>query len=125
MDEFTKAREVMNEELREAARKDPLHALTAVGAVERDIAARRRDAVRAAVQHHSWAEIGEALGVSKQAAHQRFAKEWAETLKGEIKAAHAELKAARRDGANERAAVASTRRAAIVAEFKNANRRRT
>lgn len=125
MDEFAKARGILSRELGQATRDDPLHALTAIGAVQRDVAAHQRDAVRAAVQGHSWAEIGQALGVSKQAAHQRFAKEWAETLKREIKAEHAEHKAARREGADERAARAAARRDAIVAEFKNANRRRT
>ena len=42
--------------------------------------------MRVAVQRHTWAEIGAALGVSRQAAHQKFAKEWAETLKDELKA---------------------------------------
>jgi hypothetical protein len=124
MDDLANTRELLKRQLNDAVADHPLDALTTIGAVQRDIATHERDAVRAAVQHHSWAEIGEALGVSKQAAHQRFAKEWAETLKNEVKAEHKAFKTARRDGAHELAAAASAKRDALVAELRNAGRRR-
>jgi hypothetical protein len=124
MDDMTDTRELLNRQLDAAVSEDPLRALTAIGAVQRDMASRRQTAVRSAIQRHSWHEIGEALGVTKQAAHQKFAKEWASTLKEEIKAEHNELKIARREGSPERAAAAQAKRDALIAEVKNANRRR-
>jgi hypothetical protein len=121
--DLPQTRDLLNRQLDEAIAIDPLEALTAIGAVDRDTAARRRAAVRRAVQRHTWAEIGSALGVTKQAAHHKFAKEWAETLKAEIKAESNVYKTALREGAAERAAESRTRMDALIAEFKNANRR--
>jgi predicted Zn-dependent protease len=123
VDDLATTRELLNRQLRSATAREPIEALTAIGAVQRDISAHQREAVRAAVQHHSWTEIGEALGVSKQAAHQKFAKEWAETLKGELKAEHSALKTALREGTPGAAEAATARRDAILTEFKNANRK--
>jgi hypothetical protein len=124
MGDLTTTRELLNRQLDQAVAADALQALSAIGAVQRDIAKRRQAAVRGAVQHHTWAEIGDALGVSKQAAHQKFAKEWAETLKAELKVESTAFKSARRDGDGERAAEAKVRLDALIGEFKNANRRR-
>jgi hypothetical protein len=124
MDDFTTARDVLNQHLREATAADPLLALTAIGAVQRDVAIHQRDAVRAAAQRHSWTEIGEALGVTKQAAHQRFAKERANALKEELKADHKTYKTALKTGDLHDAADAKAKRDAIVAEFKAASRHR-
>jgi transcriptional regulator with GAF, ATPase, and Fis domain len=53
---------------------DPEAALAAVVALRRAADQLERRAVRAAVdQHWSWSEIAQALGVTKQAAHKRFA----------------------------------------------------
>ena len=84
MDDLDTTREQLNRQLDDVVAADPLAALSAIGAVQRDIGSRRGAAVRVAVQRHTSGEIGAALGVTKQAAHQKFAKEWAETLKGEL-----------------------------------------
>ncbi len=54
----------------------------------------QRAAVVAAQERHSWAEIGEALGISKQAAHRKFVTYIAD----ELKAKHRDMKSARRAG---------------------------
>ncbi len=97
---------------------DPLHALSAIGQAREIIDTQQRHAVRAAVQDHSWAEIGAAMGVTKQAAHQRFARAWIEEIKAEVKAARATLKAATREGDHERAATAKARLDDLIAEIK-------
>ncbi len=76
------------------------------------------------LQHHSWVEIGAALGVSKQAAHQRLAKAWASQLRDEIKTAHKAHKTALREGTPDEAAAATATRDALILEFKNASRRK-
>jgi hypothetical protein len=124
MDDFTPINEALTAYLRDATQADPLRALTVIGQVQRHIATHQRDAVRAAAQHHSWTEIGDALGVSKQAAHQKFAKEWAETLKGELKTEVRAFKTARRMGSDHEAAAARARMDEVIAEFKTVGRRR-
>jgi hypothetical protein len=63
--------------------------------------------------------------VSKQSAQLRFAKDWAATLKTEIKSEQSVLKTARRAGDDDRAATAAPEHDRLVTEFKNVNRRRT
>jgi hypothetical protein len=98
--------------------RDPLHALSAIGQAMRVIDTQQRHAVRAAVQDHSWAEIGAAMGVTKQAAHQKFARAWVDDIKAEVKAASATAKDARREGDLERAALAKARIDDLIAEIK-------
>lgn len=76
--------EALDRELRAAVLADPLLALSRIVAVRELLAERERDAVRAALAEHTWREIGEALGVSKQAVFQRFGKEWASGLKASL-----------------------------------------
>ena len=79
--------------------------------------------MRGAVQRHTWAEIGAALGVSRQAAHQKFAKEWAATLTDELKGEVRAFKTAMREGDARAAGEAGRKRDALVAELKGASRR--
>ena len=98
MDDITNIINRLDDHLSEAIADDPLDALTVIGTVQRDVAEHQRRAVRAAVQHHSWTQIGEALGVTKQAAHQKFAKEWAAELKNELEAEVKTFKTAMKTG---------------------------
>jgi hypothetical protein len=124
MDDLNRTRELLNSHLDTLLESDALGALAAIGAVQRDLTQRQQQAVRAAATEHTWAEIGEALGVSKQAAHQRFAKEWAKSLKAELKAEHRAMKSAQREGNAELAERARARRDALITEFKTAVRQR-
>jgi hypothetical protein len=124
MDDLDTTREQLNRQLDEVVAADPLAALSAIGAVQRDIGLRRGAAVRVAVQRHTWGEIGAALGVTKQAAHQKFAREWAETLKGELKDEVRAFKIAMRAGDATAAGEAERKRDALIAELRGAGRKR-
>jgi hypothetical protein len=118
--------ELLSRQIDDIAQADPLDALYATTKVQRVVEERQHHAVRIAARSHSWAQIGAALGVSKQAAHQRFAKPWAETLKAELKGDSVALKTAWRAGDPEEVAAASAKFDSVVGEFKavrKANRR--
>ena len=74
--------------------------MTAV--LQRAVEQRQQSAVLVAQEQHSWAEIGAALGISKQAAHRKFVTAFADDLK----AKHREMTHARRVGRTEDAAAA-------------------
>ena len=78
--ERTKLFETLNTELRQYIAEDPLAALSVITELKSALSERERDAVFLALEQHSWREIGEALGVSKQAAFQRFGKEWVQYI---------------------------------------------
>lgn len=124
MEEFTATLHRLDDHLSEAIATDPLAALTLISTVQDDVDDHRRGAVRAAVGKHSWAAIGEALGVSRQAAHQKFAKEWAHELKEELKSEQKTFKTAMKKGELRDAADAKDRLDAVIGEFKQANTRR-
>jgi hypothetical protein len=122
MDNLTQARMRLNQLLGEELERDALAALKAVGDIGRDLDDHRRDAVRAAAGSHTWAEIGEALGVSRQAAHHKFAKEWAEAIKSEVKAKHRAHKEAMRTGHSAAAEAARRSRDELIDEIKSSRR---
>ena len=74
----------LDAELRHAIAEDPLAALAAMTALRQAIHEREREAVFRALETHTWREVGEALGVSKQAAFQRFGREWALQTKARL-----------------------------------------
>ena len=123
MDDLDGTRERLNRQLDDVLADDPLAALSAIGAVQRDVGSRQGAAVRVAVQRHTWGEIGAALGVTKQAAHQKFAKQWAETLKKELKDEVRAFKIAMKEGDATAAGEAERKRDALIAEFKGAGRK--
>src|SRR3954468_9162916 len=120
MDDLTTTLNRLDEHPTAATPPAPLEALTVIGAVQRDVNDHQRKAVRAAAPRHSWTEIGEALGVSKQAAHQKFAKEWANELKNEIKVEAKTFKTAMKKGELREAADAKDKLDAVIGEFKDA-----
>ena len=108
----------LDRQLGEEVEHDPLHALSAIGTVRQIIDTQQRHAVRAALQAHSWAEIGVAMGVTKQAVHQKFARAWVDEIKAEVKAASATAKSAAREGDHERAATAKATIDKLITEIK-------
>lgn len=122
MTDWTDRRAALDADLEAAVAADPLAALVVTTALVKDVTEHQRGAVRLAAQQYSWAEIGAALGISRQAAHQKFAKLWAEELKGELRAENRALKTAVRSAAQERAAEAGIRRQALIDEFKGVRR---
>lgn len=123
MDDLSKTRQDLNEQLDAAIAAAPLDALAAIAAVQQDLSARQLAAVRAAVPDHSWSDIGRALGVTKQAAQQRYAREWANALKEELKTEVKAMKTALRSGEPDVAAAARAKRDAVISEFKTVHRR--
>lgn len=124
MEDFDATFGRLDEQITAAIGHDPLEALALIGRVQRGVEGHQRAAVRAAAGRHSWKEIGDALGVSKQAAHQRFAKEWAATLREELKAETKTFKTLMKKGELREAADAKERLDAVVDEFKQVQRRK-
>lgn len=117
MGELEQTRERLNEQLAAAIAADPISAIPVISALHQESGALLQDAVRAAAGTASWSQIGDALGVSKQAAHQRF-KDVATGLAGEIKTEHRAMKQARRRGDASAAAAAEARRDELAAELR-------
>jgi hypothetical protein len=118
MDDLDDTRRRLDLQLGELVRDDAIGGLKVIGQVLDDLDEHQRSAVRAAALGHSWAEIGEALGVSRQAAHRKFAKDWAEVMKGELKAEVGAYKTAVRRGDEAAAATAASARDELIAELR-------
>jgi hypothetical protein len=121
MDDLRATRELLSRQLAEAIAADPLGALPTITALQRETNEHLREAVRHAAPNSSWREIAAALGVSKQAAHQRF-KAYAKDVAGEIRTEHRAMKQARRNGDGEQAAKARARRDELTADLRTAAR---
>jgi hypothetical protein len=116
------ARDLLSLRLGEVVEADVLAGLRAIADVEGDLAAQQHAAVRVAAAQHTWAEIGAALGVTRQAAHQKFAKDWATTAKAELKGEAKAYKKARRAGEGQAAEAAKASMDELIAEFKQVGR---
>jgi len=79
------------------------------------------EAVRQAALTSSWREIATALGVSKQAAHQRF-KTYAKDVADEMKTHHRAMKRANHNGDTDQAAMARARRDELAVQLRTAAR---
>ncbi|HUY24552.1 MAG TPA: hypothetical protein VMV09_04520 [Candidatus Saccharimonadales bacterium] len=73
---ITETTDALDRQLGEAVAADPMAVLAALRTVRALVAYREREAVTAALVDHTFREIGEVLGVSKQAVFQRFGKDW-------------------------------------------------
>lgn len=121
MNDLSSTRELLSRQLEEAIATDPVGALPVINAIQQETAAQLKEAVLAASATSSWAQIGEALGISKQGAHQRF-KDLADTATAEIKAEHRAMKQAKRRGDKAEASRAKARRDRLAAELQQAGR---
>src|SRR4051794_32786020 len=121
MDDLSATRELLSRQLAEAIAADPLGALPTIAALQRETDQHLREAVRPAALSSSWREIAAGLGVSKQAAHQRF-KAYAKDVAGEIRTEPRVMKRARRKGDADQAAKARARRDELTADLRTAAR---
>lgn len=71
----------LESDLATGLRDDPLAALATLTALKNTLSEWEREAVFRALETHTWKEIGHALGVTKQAAFQRFGPAWAVMMK--------------------------------------------
>ncbi len=117
MDDLSATRELLSQQLAEAIATDPLRALPVIAEIQKETGDHLQEAVRQASSSSSWAQIATALGVSKQAAHQRF-NAYAKDVTHEIKSEHRAMKRARRNGDADQAATARARRDDLIAELK-------
>jgi len=114
-------RELLSHQLTEAIAADAIGALPIIAAIQKDIDERLRDAVRQAARSSSWREIATGLGVSKQAAHQRF-RAYARDVAGEMKVHRRTIKQARRNGDDDQATAARARVEELASEIRTAAR---
>ncbi|MGZ3529638.1 MAG: hypothetical protein ACXVAO_18415 [Vulcanimicrobiaceae bacterium] len=119
MNDLRATRELLSRQLAEAIAEDPISALPIITALQRDTDEYLRLAVRQAAPSSSWREIAGALGVSKQAAHQRF-KAYAKGVTDEMKTEHRAMKQARRNGDADQAAEARARRDELADQLRAA-----
>jgi predicted DNA-binding protein YlxM (UPF0122 family) len=121
MSELDRTREQLSRQLAAAIATDPIAVLTVITALQKDADEHLRQAVRQAARNSSWSEIATALGVSKQAAHQRF-KTYAKAVADEMKTHHRLAKQARRDGDAAQAAQSRARRDELGTQLRTAAR---
>jgi hypothetical protein len=109
--------ELLSRQLAEAVAVDPMGTLPVLVSLQKDTEEHLREAVRQAALGSSWRQIADALGVSKQAAHQRF-KTYAKEVASEMKSEHRVMKQAHRQGDAIEAANARARRDELAAQLR-------
>lgn len=114
-------RERLSRQLAEAIATDPIRALPIITALQQETDEHLREAVRQAALCSSWREIATALGVSKQAAHQRF-RTYAKGVAHEMNTHHRASKQARRNGNTDQAAQSQARRDELADQLRSAAR---
>ena len=85
MNPLTEVTTELDRQLGVTAAAEPLETLVAITSLRTVLSGHEHEAVRAALGEHSWSEIGRALGVSKQAAFQRFGKQWINELRATLR----------------------------------------
>ncbi len=121
MSDLDTTRERLSRQLTEAIAADPIGTLPIITALQKEADKHLREAVRQAAHSSSWREIATALGVSKQAAHQRF-KTYVTGVADEMKTHHRAIKQARRKDDTAQAARSQARRDELAAELRSAAR---
>jgi MoxR-like ATPase len=114
-------RELLSRQLTGAITTDAIGTLPIITALQKETDEHLREAVRQAALISSWREIATALGVSKQAAHQRF-KTYAKDVADEMRTHQRTIKQARHNGDSERAAQARARRDDLAVQLRTAAR---
>jgi hypothetical protein len=74
MQAFEDARHLVLSELEDTARRDPVDVLRLSASLQTELNRIQAVAIHSAAPHTSWAVIGEALGITRQAAQQRYAR---------------------------------------------------
>jgi hypothetical protein len=120
-DDLDATRELLSRQLTEAIATDAIGALPIITALQKETDEHLREAVRKAAGSASWSEIAAGLGVSKQAAHQRF-RVYAKGVADEMKVHRRAIKQARRNGDNDGAVGARARVEELAGELRTAAR---
>jgi hypothetical protein len=121
MSDLDTTRQQLSRHLAEGIATDPIAVLPIITALQKETDEHLRQAVRQAALSSSWREIATALGVSKQAAHQRF-KAYAKGVTDEMKTHHRAAKQAHRDGDTAQAAESRARRDELATQLRTAAR---
>lgn len=119
--DLDRTREQLSRQLTEAIAADPIAALPVLTALQKETEEHLREAVRQAALSSSWREIATGLGVSRQAAHQRF-RTYAKGVADEMRTQDRAIKQARRDGDAGQAAQSQARRDELAAQLRAAAR---
>ena len=115
---YTKALSTIEERISELTMLSPLDALSSAASLQQQADTLLQRAVESAIGTHSWAEIGAALGISKQAAHQKYVKSVAASLVEHRR----EEKRARKAGDSIAREAAKATQAAVAAQLRSAPR---